>query len=88
MRRIDPTGAFKRDYKLESKGRRQAIAKLTPSERHSLIGDLWDSITDTELPVLPTQRRELLRRLANFDEDRTQAVTWEHLKAELAARTP
>lgn len=67
---------------------RDEIAKLTPPERLSLIGDLWDSITDTELPVLPTQRRELLRRLASFDEDRTHAVTWEHLKAELAARTP
>lgn len=67
---------------------RDEIAKLTAPERLSLIGDLWDSITDTELPVLPAQRRELLRRLASFDEDRTQAVTWEHLKAELAARTP
>ena len=67
---------------------RAEIAKLTPPERLSLIGDLWDSIADTELPVLPAQRRELEHRLASFDADRGQVVTWEHLKAELATRTP
>ncbi len=67
---------------------RDEIAKLTPPERLALIGDLWDSIADTDLPVPPAQRDELLRRLASFDLDRQQSVTWEHLKAELAARTP
>ena len=67
---------------------RDEIARLTPPERLALIGDLWDSITDAELSTPPAQRRELERRLASFDQDRTQAVTWEHLKAELAARAP
>lgn len=63
------------------------ITRLSPPERLSLIGDLWDSIADDELPTPPAQQRELERRLASFDQDRAQAVTWEHLKAELAAQT-
>jgi putative addiction module component (TIGR02574 family) len=64
------------------------INRLSPPERLALIGELWDSITDAELPTPPAQRRELARRLTGFDQDRTQAVSWEQLKAELATRTP
>jgi len=67
---------------------RDEITKLSPPERLALIGDLWDSITDAELPTPPAQRRELERRIASFEQDRAQAVSWEQLKAELAARTP
>ena len=63
------------------------IIKLSPPERLTLISDLWDSITDADLPTPPAQRRELERRLASFDQDRAHAVSWEQLKAELAART-
>ena len=66
---------------------RDEITKLSPPERLTLIGDLWDSITDADLPTPPAQRRELERRLASFDQDRAKAVSWEQLKAELAART-
>jgi putative addiction module component (TIGR02574 family) len=65
---------------------RDEITKLSPPERLALIGDLWDSIPDPEVPTPPPQRRELERRLASFDQDRGQAVSWEQLKAELAAR--
>ena len=63
------------------------IIKLSPPERLTLISDLWDSITDADLLTPPAQRRELERRLASFDQDRAHAVSWEQLKAELAART-
>ena len=66
---------------------RDEITKLTPPERLTLISDLWDSLTDADVPTPPAQRRELERRLASFAQDRAQAVTWEQLKAELAART-
>jgi putative addiction module component (TIGR02574 family) len=66
---------------------REEITKLSPPERLALIGDLWDSIADADLPTLPAQRRELERRLASFGQDRPHAVSWEQLKAELAART-
>jgi putative addiction module component (TIGR02574 family) len=63
------------------------IARLSPPERLALIGDLWDSLADAELPTSPTQCLELERRLAAFDQDQAQATSWEQLKAELAART-
>ena len=66
---------------------RDEITRLSPPERLALIGELWDSMTDAELPTPPEQLRELERRLASFDEDRTQAVCWEQLETELAART-
>jgi putative addiction module component (TIGR02574 family) len=67
---------------------RDEITKLSPPERLALIGDLWDSIPDAEVPTLSPQRRELERRLASFEQDRSQGVSWEQLKAELASRAP
>jgi putative addiction module component (TIGR02574 family) len=62
------------------------ISRLSPAERLSLIGQLWDSLADEDIPVTPTQRNELERRLATLDHDRAQSVTWDSLKAELARR--
>lgn len=67
---------------------RNEITRLSPEERLALIGQLWDSLHDAEVTLPPEQREELSRRLASFDQDRTQAVTWEHLRAELARRCP
>jgi len=63
---------------------RDEIRRLSPAERLSLIGDLWDSLDDGPLPS--RQTAELERRLATLDDDLAQAVTWDQLKAELAAR--
>jgi putative addiction module component (TIGR02574 family) len=62
------------------------ISRLSPPERLALIGELWDSLGDEETPTSSAQRHELERRLASFDQEKAQAVTWEQLKAELAAR--
>jgi len=67
---------------------RDEIIRLRPAERLALIGELWDSIDDADLTLPPMQRRELQRRLASLDQDAVQAVSWDDLKAELAARTP
>ncbi len=48
----------------------------------------WSSLSDAELPVAPAQRVELERRMDSFERDRAGGVTWEQLKAELAARAP
>ena len=63
---------------------RDEIRSLSPSERLTLIGDLWDSLD--EAPLSPAQASELERRLAGFEEDLADTVTWDELKAELAAR--
>ena len=65
---------------------REEINRLRAPERLALIGPLWDSVADAEVPTTPAQRSELTRRLASFDQERARAVSWEHLKTELAAR--
>ena len=62
------------------------INRMTPAERLSLIGDLWDSLGDADVPLLPAQRTELERRLARFDEEAARAITWDQFKAKLAKR--
>lgn len=64
------------------------LARLSTEERLALIGQLWDSLADTEIPLPQAQQAELARRLASLDQDRAQAVTWEQLRAELERRRP
>jgi len=59
---------------------------LTPQERLNLIEQLWDSLAESEVPLTGAQKSELERRLATFDIDRAQALTWGSLKDELAQR--
>lgn len=64
------------------------ITRLTPAERLALIAQLWDSLEDHQVPLTPAQQTELERRLATLEDDRSQSVTWEILKAELEQRCP
>jgi putative addiction module component (TIGR02574 family) len=41
------------------------LARLSPEERLALIGQLWDSLADTEIPLPQAQQSELPRRVAN-----------------------
>lgn len=59
------------------------IARLSAAERLSLIGQLWDSIADSDAPLPPLQREELLRRLASFENDKRATANWDAIKAEL-----
>jgi len=62
------------------------ITRLSPEERLSLIGELWDSLDPADVPVTTTQRAELRRRLDRFEQDRSGGITWEQLRAQLARR--
>jgi len=64
------------------------ISRLSPEERLTLIGELWDSLDPADVPVTPTQRAELRRRLDSFEQDRSGGITWEQLRAQLARRAP
>jgi putative addiction module component (TIGR02574 family) len=59
------------------------ITRLSSDERLALIAQLWDSLEDHQVGLTPTQLAELERRLATHEEDHTQSVTWETLRAEL-----
>jgi putative addiction module component (TIGR02574 family) len=64
----------------------EEIGRLSPEERLALIGELWDSLRDEDVPLSGAQRAELKRRLTTFDQDRAHAVTWEQLRSEIAQR--
>jgi putative addiction module component (TIGR02574 family) len=64
------------------------ITRLSPQERLTLIEQLWDSLSDSDVPLPPAQQAELERRVATLEHDRAHGVTWESLKAELAQRCP
>lgn len=61
------------------------IDKLTVDERLDLIGQIWDSIVDSESPVAVPEhhRAELERRLAEADENPSPGVPWEELRVRL-----
>ena len=62
------------------------INRMSPAERLSLIGDLWDSLEDVDVPLPAAQQAELERRLENFDAEAARAITWGQFKAKLNAR--
>ena len=53
---------------------------MPAQERLALIGELWDSLADADV------QSELERRLASFESDRPDEMTWEQLKSELQQR--
>ena len=66
----------------------ELINRLSPPERLALIGQLWESLDQDDLPLTPAQQSELELRLASLDVDRLEAVSWTDLKAELEQLCP
>jgi putative addiction module component (TIGR02574 family) len=62
------------------------LARLSPRERLDLIEALWESLDDKDVPVTEAQRAELDRRIAGFEQDREQSISWDPLSAELRQR--
>ena len=60
------------------------IDSLTVEQKLDLIGRLWDSIPEAELPSLTeAQMRELDRRIADADANPDLGRPWEEVKARL-----
>lgn len=49
---------------------------LSTQERLDLIGEIWESLDDSDVPVPADLRAELDRRNATFPEERERAVPW------------
>lgn len=62
------------------------LARLSPHQRLDLIEALWESLDDKDLPVTEAQRAELDRRIAGFEQEREQEISWDQLNAELRQR--
>jgi len=66
---------------------RDQVMQLTPAERLELIGDIWDSLDERDLPPLSEdQIQEMERRLAEHRADPEGALSWEEVRAELWSR--
>jgi putative addiction module component (TIGR02574 family) len=57
------------------------IASLTFEERLSLLEELWDSLADSPeaLPLTPSQRLELDRRLDDLDAEGPIGIPWDEV---------
>jgi len=64
------------------------IAQLSPDERLSLIGRLWDSLEPEAVPVRSAVRDELERRLQSPGSDPAHCIPWESVMAELGRQLP
>jgi putative addiction module component (TIGR02574 family) len=62
------------------------LARLSPRQRLDLIEALWESLDDKDVPVTEVQRAELDRRIAGFEQDQEQSISWDQLSAELRQR--
>jgi len=62
------------------------IDRLSPAERLALIGELWDSLDASDVPMSLAQQDELERRLATADADAMSGKTWAQLEASLRQR--
>ena len=43
--------------------------KLSPEERLDLIGEIWDSLENEQMPISPELQAELDRRLADLERN-------------------
>jgi putative addiction module component (TIGR02574 family) len=59
------------------------IDQLSVAERLQLIGDIWDSLSETTWPIPESHRAELDRRLAAADADPSAWRSWSEVRARL-----
>ncbi len=67
----------------------ETVARLSVADRLALIGQLWDSLEDTDVQVSAARRAELDRRLAEAergDDALAWALAWEKFRTALDRR--
>lgn len=62
---------------------RNQIGNLSRAEKSELLDALWESIGADTLPLTDTQRGELARRIAQYEQDPSDVIPWEQLRADL-----
>ena len=66
----------------------EQIAKLSARERLALIGALWDSLVQGDLPITPAQAAELDRRDETYEQDAASAQRWEVVRKRIERNLP
>ncbi len=57
--------------------------KLSPEERLQLIEELWDSLSDEDVPLTDAQCAELDRRVDYLEKHPDQVIPWEEVQRRL-----
>jgi putative addiction module component (TIGR02574 family) len=65
---------------------RNQIGNLTRAEKSELLDALWESIEADALPLTDTQRAELARRVAQYEQDPSDVIPWEQVRADLSSK--
>lgn len=56
------------------------IQQLSVEQRLELIGELCESLEEQAIPLTTAQTEEIDRRLATFEEDQAESITWDELR--------
>lgn len=62
------------------------ISRLSPSERLELVEELWDSLTPADIPLTPSQVKEIDRREALHRADPERGRPWRDVFDEIERR--
>ena len=63
----------------------EELVKLPAPERLELIGALWDSLSEEEVPLTKAQVAELDRRLDDMDMNPGDEMTWEEARQRIVS---
>jgi putative addiction module component (TIGR02574 family) len=58
----------------------QSLLKLPLRQRVSLAGEMWDSLSDEDIPTPPALRRKLRARLAAYHANPTDVMTLDEFR--------
>ena len=61
------------------------IGRLSPEQRLRLLEQLWDSLTDDEVPLTAAQREELDKRLDELEREGPRGIPWDEVLSRLEA---
>jgi len=59
------------------------LSQLTPEEKLDLIGELWDSLDDTDVTLSPEQQHELTSRLDRLEREGVSGSPWHEVEARI-----
>ena len=65
---------------------RNRIEDLSTTEKIELLDLLWESLDKDDLPLTEDQRKELDYRIARHEQNPSDVIPWEQVKANLLRR--
>ena len=55
------------------------IDRLSPEQRLRLLEQIWDSLSDDDVPLPRAQREELDRRLEDLEREGPRGIPWDEV---------